>query len=87
MWVVNPRERGATKPVRREKREWQPSHLPPSVKRVVIFVYFAFCSADQEKRETALSELENIPGHSVFAASKIAKGYGMHSGKYNIIRL
>ena len=38
-----------------------------------------FARRTKKKRETARSVLENIPGHSVFAASNIAKGYGMHS--------
>ena len=38
-----------------------------------------FARRTKKKRETARSVLENIPGHSVFAASSIAKGYGMRS--------
>ena len=43
---------------RRKKRGRQPeclSRLAPSVKRLVICVSRAFCSTDQEKRETARS--------------------------------
>ena len=41
------------------------SRLAPSVTRVVICVSRAFCSTDQEKRETARS-LENITAKRVF---------------------
>ena len=53
--------RGVHARKRVEKRGRQPEkkkrlpHLAPSVTRVVICVSWAFCSTDQEKRETARS--------------------------------
>ena len=54
---------------RREKQERQPlSRLAPSVTRVVICVSRAFCSTDQEKRESApsLSHFRRLVSRRLF---------------------
>ena len=51
---VHARERVEKRGRQPEKKKRLP-HLAPSVTRVVICVSWAFCSTDQEKRETARS--------------------------------
>ena len=56
----------------RETRETCLSRLAPSVTHVVICVSRAFCSTDQEKRETARSLIMGL--FAVFACEQALQG-------------
>ena len=71
---VHARERVEKRGREPEKKKRLP-HLAPSVTRVVICVSRAFCSTDQEKRETARSLhvclLQGGPSNSGFSADHV----------------